>query len=140
MNHRVSTKTTHYGNGNQHVIIIYFNQSNFQWNDNSGLTAIAIIFTFQEIQIDSQKTFVFKTTTTTIFFYSYDFVRTNNSCAHWTQCMFFQLQFIYICVYFYLYRKKCVCMNNVYMSEFNRLAVFLIAHKRIVVWFLLWKK
>lgn len=31
-------------------------------------------------------------------------------------------------------------MNNVYISEFNRLAVFLIAHKPIVVWFLFMKK
>lgn len=97
MNHRVSTETTHYGNGNQHVIIIYINQSTFSEMINSGLTAIAIIFTFQEIQIDSQKTFVFKTTTN--IFYSYDFVRTNNSKLCALNSMYvFSITFIYICV------------------------------------------
>lgn len=73
----------------------------FQQNDNSGFTAIAIIFTFQEIQIDSQKTFVIKTTTTN--FYSNDFARTNNSYAYWAQCMFFPLHlfifaYIFVCI------------------------------------------
>lgn len=105
MNHRVSTETTHYDN--QHVIIIYINQSTFSEMINSGLTAIAIIFTFQEIQIDSQKTFVFKTTTN--IFYSYDFVRTNNSCAHWTQCMFFPLH-LFIFLRIFLFAQKKICL------------------------------
>lgn len=61
-------------------------------------------------------------------------------CTELNVCFFHNI-YIYLRIIFVCTEKNLsIHMNNVYISEFNRLAVFLIAHKPIVVWFLFMKK